>query len=102
MQDAIFKNAYIAGIATDPQGVIQIFNAGAERMLGYAAAEVTHRITPAAFCDPQQVSARAQALSAEFGTAIAADFAALAFKTSRGIEDSYEWTFIRKDGGRVA
>jgi PAS domain S-box-containing protein len=97
-QDAIFKNAHIAGITTDPLGLIQIFNVGAERMLGYAAAEVTHRITPVVFCDPQQLSARAQALSAEFGTAIAADFAAFAFKTSRGIEDSFEWTFIRKDG----
>lgn len=38
LQDAIFNSAYFSSIATDEKGVIQIFNVGAERMLGYAAA----------------------------------------------------------------
>jgi signal transduction histidine kinase/DNA-binding response OmpR family regulator len=81
-------------------GVIQIFNVGAERMLGYTAAEVMNRITPAELSDPDELVARAEALSAEVGTSIAPGFEALVFKASRGIEDIYELTHIRKDGSR--
>jgi PAS domain S-box-containing protein len=100
LQSAIFNSANFSSIATDAKGVIQIFNVGAERMLGYAAAEVMNKITPADISDPQEVIARAQALSLEFGTSIAPGFEALVFKASRGIEDIYELTYIRKDGSR--
>ena len=100
LQRAIFNSANFSSIATDASGVIQIFNVGAERMLGYTAAEVTNRITPADISDPQEVIMRAVALSAELGTAIAPGFEALVFKASRGIEDIYELTYIRKDGSR--
>jgi PAS domain-containing protein len=100
LQSAIFNSANFSSIATDAKGVIQIFNVGAERMLGYAAAEVMNKITPADISDPQEVIARAQALSAELGTPIAPGFEALVFKASRGIEDIYELTHIRKDGSR--
>lgn len=53
LQDAIFNSAYFSGIATDEKGAIQIFNVGAERMLGYEAAGVVNRITPA---DPRAAS----------------------------------------------
>jgi PAS domain S-box-containing protein len=100
LQSAIFNSANFSSIATDAKGVIQIFNVGAERMLGYTAAEVMNKITPADISDPQEVIARAEALSAELGTAIAPGFEALVFKASRGIEDIYELTHIRKDGSR--
>jgi PAS domain S-box-containing protein len=100
LQSAIFNSANFSSIATDATGVIQIFNVGAERMLGYTAAEVTNRITPAAISDPQEVIARAAALSVEFATPIAPGFEALVFKASRGIEDIYELTYFRKDGSR--
>jgi PAS domain S-box-containing protein len=100
LQRAIFNSANFSIIATDAQGVIQIFNVGAERMLGYVAAEVVDRITPAAVSDPQEVIARAKALSVELETPIAPGFEALVFKASRGIEDIYELTYIRKDGSR--
>src|SRR5580693_4930693 len=100
LQSAIFNSANFSSIATDANGVIQIFNVGAERMLGYAAADVMNKITPADISDPQEVIARAQALSAELGTPIAPGFEALVFKASRGIEDIYELTYIRKDGSR--
>ena len=74
LQNAIFNSANFSSIATDAKGVIQIFNVGAERMLGYTAAEVMNKITPG--------------------------FEALVFKASRGIEDIYELTYIRKDGSR--
>jgi PAS domain S-box-containing protein len=100
LQDAIFNSANFSSIATDAKGVIQIFNVGAERMLGYAAAEVMNKITPADISDPQEVIARAAALSLELRTPITPGFEALVFKASRGIEDIYELTYIRKDGSR--
>src|SRR3954467_9464713 len=100
LQSAIFNSANFSSIATDEKGVIQIFNVGAERMLGYRAAEVINKITPADISDPQELIARADALSAELRTAITPGFEALVFKASRGIEDIYELTYIRKDGTR--
>ena len=100
LQNAIFNSANFSSIATDAHGVIQIFNVGAERMLGYAAVEVTNKITPADISDPHELVARAAALSAELSTPIAPGFEALVFKASRGIEDIYELTYIRKDGSR--
>jgi PAS domain-containing protein len=100
LQSAIFNSANFSSIATDAKGVIQIFNVGAERMLGYAAAEVMNKITPADISDPQELIARAKALSVELGTPIMPGFEALVFKASRGIEDIYELTYIRKDGSR--
>jgi PAS domain S-box-containing protein len=100
LQNAIFNSANFSSIATDEKGVIQIFNVGAERMLGYAAVDMVDQITPADISDPQEVIARAAALSLELGTLITPGFEALVFKASRGIEDIYELTYIRKDGSR--
>jgi PAS domain S-box-containing protein len=100
LQRAIFNSANFSSIATDAKGVIQIFNVGAERMLGFTAAEVINKITPADISDPQEVVARAQLLSMELATPIEPGFDALVFKASRGIEDIYELTYIRKDGSR--
>jgi PAS domain-containing protein len=100
LQSAIFNSANFSSIATDANGVIQIFNVGAERMLGYSAADVVNRITPADISDPRELIARAEALSAELETPITPGFEAMVFKASRGIEDIYELTYIRKDRSR--
>ena len=100
LQNAILNSANFSSIATDDNGVIQLFNVGAERMLGYAAADVLNKITPADISDPQELVARATTLSSEFGSTITPGFEALVFKASRGIEDIYELTYIRKDGSR--
>src|SRR6202142_4102809 len=100
LQRAIFNSANFSSIATDAKGVIQIFNVGAERMLGYTAADVMNKITPADISDAQEIVARAKALSVELETTISPGFEALVFKASRGIEDIYELTYIRKDGSR--
>src|ERR1700685_2141947 len=101
LQSAIFNSANFSSIATDAKGVIQIFNVGAERMLGYTAEEVLNKITPAEISDSREIIARAEALTAELDTPIAPGFEALVFKASRGIEDIYELTYIRKDGSRL-
>jgi PAS domain S-box-containing protein len=100
LQNAIFNSANFSCIATDARGVIQLFNVGAECMLGYTAAEVINKVTPADISDPQELIARAKALSLEFDTLIEPGFAALVFKAARSIEDIYELTKIRKDGSR--
>ena len=100
LQSAIFNSANFSSIATDANGVIQLFNVGAERMLGYSAIDVMNKITPADISDPQELVARAETLTIELGTPITPGFEALVFKASRGIEDIYELTYIRKDGSR--
>jgi PAS domain S-box-containing protein len=100
LQNAILTSANFSIIATDEKGIIQLFNVGAERMLGYLAAEVVNKINPSDIHDPEEVMARAEALSLELGTTISPGFEALAFKASRGIEDIYELTYICKDGSR--
>lgn len=101
LQNAILNSANFSSIATDAKGVIQIFNVGAARMLGYAAIDVTNKITPADISDPQELIVRAETLSAELGISIAPGFEALVFKASRGIEDIYELTYLCKDGTRL-
>lgn len=100
LQNAIFNSANFSCIATDEKGVIQLFNVGAERMLGYTASEVVNKITPADISDPLELIARAKTLSTELSTQIAPGFEALIFKASRGIEDIYELTYFRKDDSR--
>ena len=100
LQNAILTSANFSIIATDEKGIIQLFNVGAERMLGYLAVEVVNKINPSDIHDPEEVMARAQALSLELATTISPGFEALAFKASRGIEDIYELTYICKDGSR--
>jgi PAS domain S-box-containing protein len=100
LQDAIFNSRNFSCIATDAQGIIQFFNVGAERMLGYQASEVVDKLSPAAISDPQEVIERARVLSAEMNVLITPGFEALVYKASRGIEDIYELTYIRKEGNR--
>jgi len=90
LQNAIFNSANFSSIATDARGVIQIFNVGAEKMLGYSAADVVDKVTPADISDPREVIARATSLSVELGTPITPGFQALVFKASRAIEDWIE------------
>lgn len=98
LQNAILTSANFSIIATDEKGIIQLFNVGAERMLGFRADEVVNRTSPSDMHDPEEVRARALALSVELDTLITPGFEALAFKASRGIEDIYELTYICKDG----
>jgi PAS domain S-box-containing protein len=100
LQNAILTSAKFSIIATDESGIIQLFNVGAERMLGYQADEVVDRVSPSDLHDPFEVTQRAEALSRELSTTIAPGFEALAFKASREIEDIYELTYICKDGSR--
>ena len=100
LQRAILNSSNFSVIATDEKGIVQLFNAGAEIMLGYAASDVVDKITPADISDPEELRARAAALSKESGAPIAPNFETLVFRAARGIEDIYELTYIRKDGSQ--
>ena len=101
LQRAILSSASFSSIATDERGVIQVFNIGAERMLGYPAVDVVNKLTPADLSDADELTAHARALSESFGQPIAAGFEALVFKAARGIEDIHELTYLRRDGTRL-
>jgi PAS domain S-box-containing protein len=101
LQDAISKSVNFSSLATDEQGIIQIFNAGAEHLLGYRADEVLGKLTPADIADPLEIIALACAVSIELGSKIPPGFAALVSKAARGFEAIYELTYICKDGSRL-
>jgi PAS domain S-box-containing protein len=100
LQRAITQSAQFSSIATDERGVIQLFNVGAERLLGYLAAEVINKLTPSDISDPQELVERARSMSNDLGEEVAPGLEALVFKARRRIEDIYEQTYIRKDGSR--
>ncbi len=100
LQDAIFNSVNFSSIATDADGVIQIFNVGAQRMLGYTEEEIVNKVVPGDLHDPEEIIARAAELSAAVGAKVEPGFEALVYKASRGIEDIYDLTTIRKDGSR--
>jgi len=100
LQSAILGSANFSIIATDDSGIIQLFNVGAERLLGYRAVDVVNKLTPGDLHDPEELMLRARSLSQELGVPIAPGFQALTFKASRDIEDVYELSHVRKDGSR--
>ncbi|WP_248803352.1 PAS domain S-box protein [Pseudomonas sp. MWU13-2100] len=87
-------------IATNLEGVISVFNEGAEHMLGYRAAEVLGKATPAIFHLEQEVIERAAELSAEYGQVIEG-FRVFAHKPEFEHSETREWTYVRKDGSQV-
>jgi PAS domain S-box-containing protein len=96
LQNAILSSAHFSMMATDTNGIMQLFGAGAERMLGYSAGEVVGRLSPVDFHDPQELLLRAREVSRDLSTTIAPDFEALACKASRCGADRYESTLIHK------
>ena len=81
-------------IGTTSDGLITVFNEGAERMLGYRADEAIGTLNPTVIHDPGEVAARA----AELG--IAPGFEVFAAAARRGEAETREWTYLRKDGSR--
>ena len=98
----ILASAAYSLIATDAAGTIEVFNRGAERLLGYAAEEVVGRTTPVIIHDFDEVRRRAEELTRELGRPVAAGFEAFVAKTEMTREpDERDWTYLRKDGVRV-
>jgi len=101
LEQAVIQNAAHAIIASDPTGIITVFNPAAEQLTGFQAADLVGRDTPAAFHDPAEILARAESLSRELGTPIAPGFDVFVARARLGLPSENEWTYVRKDGSHV-
>lgn len=99
LQAIIDSSTETAMISTDVHGVIQLFNPGAERLLGYQAAELVGCANPGILHDPAEIQARAAQLSAEYHQPIDG-FDVFVFKARHGSSETRQWTYISKNGER--
>lgn len=91
----------VAIIATSLKGVVSTFNAGAERMLGYAASEAVGHLQLEHLVLPEELSLRAHALSLRYGRHIDGGQAMFAETLQEGGAQPGEWTLVRKDGSQL-
>jgi PAS domain S-box-containing protein len=101
LQRAIVNAANCSIVSTDLTGRITSFNAAAENLLGWRAEDLVGQATPEVFHLPEEISARAQTLSAKLGRPVAAGFEALVAEAAAGLRSDAEWTYRRKDGSQV-
>jgi len=85
--------AQISIIAADGDGVISVFNTGAENLLGYRANEVIGRQTPEIFHAESELTRRGKILGVPA-------YALLQEYAVRDMSEGSEWTYVRRDGGR--
>lgn len=101
LQRAVFQNAGVSIITTDTQGLITSFNDAAEKMTGYCADEMVGKQTPALIHKIDEVVARAQELSGELGEVVEPGFGVFVAKADYNLFNTYEWTYVRKDGSEL-
>jgi PAS domain S-box-containing protein len=87
-------------VATDPDGVITLFNRGSERMLGYRAEEMVGRETPLRFHLAAEVEQRARELTDELDTPVSG-FRTFVAKARTEGRELREWTYVRRDGTSI-
>ena len=90
----------VAIIGTDNDGLVTVFNVGAEKMLGYDAAEAVGKMTPVTFHDPGEVKQRSEEITLALNTLVEC-FDVFVEYARRGGAEEREWTYIRKDGSRL-
>lgn len=100
LQRAILDSANYTIISTDTEGVIQTFNAAAERWLGYPADEVVGVATPMLIHEAGEVERRSGELTTELGRSVAPGIDVFVARARAGVPDEREWTYVRKDGSR--
>ncbi len=98
---SVLDSALDVGImAVSPQGKIELFNRGAERLFGYGQHEVIGRST-LMFHDLPELQARADAMAAELGRPVhKAEVFTLPLEAAGGSTLTH-WTFVRKNGERM-
>ncbi|THJ20072.1 MAG: response regulator [Nitrospira sp. CG24D] len=100
LQTVLDSATEIGIIATNPQGIITLFNFGAERLLGYQADEVIGQRTLDSFHLPSEIAVRGQQLSERFGRPLAGADVLVEAARMGGYEER-EWTYLRKDGDSI-
>jgi PAS domain-containing protein len=95
-----YEVLHYAIVSSTRDGMITSFNTAAERMLGYSAAEVIGRATPALWHDPAELEARAREVAARRGRPLQIEPGTFLSVATPGKSDESEWSFIRKDGSR--
>lgn len=99
-RSVIDSSSMVSIVATDREGMITLFNPGAERMLGYASSEMVGKRSAADLHLPEEVEERGAALSAEYGRPVE-NFEIFTLKAKETGHDTQEWTYIRKNGERI-
>ncbi len=98
---AVLDGTDFSVIATNAEGLIEEFNAGAEKMLGYRAEEMIGKQTPEVIHVFEEVAARAAELGTELGRRIEPGFEVFVARARLNQADEREWTYVRKDGTRL-
>ena len=101
LQRAILDSAGFSIISTGLDGRILSFNRAAERMLEWTSREVVGNLNVTEFHDPEEITARAHALSSDLGRPIAANFQVFSTTAGGNDPDEREWTYIKKNGDRI-
>ena len=86
-------------IAADVNGLITVFNSGAQNLVGYSADEMIGKQSPAIIHVADEVVARGQELSLELGYNVEG-FEVFVAYAKLGRFERREWTYVRKDGSR--
>ncbi len=87
-------------IATDLDGTIKLFSAGSERMLGYQAADLVGKASPAVLHRHDELVVRGQTISSTLGQPVSG-FEVFVARARRGQSETREWTYVCKDGSTV-
>jgi PAS domain S-box-containing protein len=97
LDDVLQAASEVSIIATDLDGLITVFNAGAEKLLGYSADEMIGKQSPAIIHLPEEIVQRGQQLSQSFGFPIDG-LRVLVQNAELNGSEQREWTYVRKDG----
>lgn len=100
MQAVVQASTQLSIIATDLDGLITVFNSGAEKMLGYTAEEMIGKQTPQIIHLQSEVEARSIELTQEYGYPVEG-FETFVHKARLGGHSESDWTYIRKDGSHL-
>ena len=91
----------IAIISTDVKGIVQMFNRGAEKMLGYRAREQIGIAMPFEIHDANELLQRSQELSIHFGREVKTTEVLTIIPAKMGSE-TRNWIYICKNGQRLS
>ncbi|MDR3679064.1 MAG: PAS domain S-box protein [Flavipsychrobacter sp.] len=97
LNDVLQAASEVSIIATDTNGTINVFNAGAERMLGYTAEEMVGKQSPAIIHSSDEMVARGKELTTELGHTVEG-FNVFTAKVDIIGSEQREWTYVKKDG----